>query len=325
MAALRPGRSDDLSGPDEVSLRPSAFAFQERRRGCARYGSVVPLEGVVELRSGRAVGFADYGPADGSPVLWCHSGPGCRLSPAYTAALASQHGFRMIGIDRPGYGRSPAQPGRTIADWLEDALAVVDHLGIDRFVTVGTSTGGAYALAVAALAADRTDGAVACCSVTDMRFEPARNTMSRPHSLDVWEAEDRDAAMAAAIASHGLDGSTIIESAEGPPLPDADLAMLQHPWGRQWIEALPQMFAQGVEGYTDDRLADRDGWTSFDVASIRCPVVVLHGSADVIADPIHARHSASIIPGAKLRMVDGLGHFSIEDEIVPALVELRSP
>jgi pimeloyl-ACP methyl ester carboxylesterase len=284
----------------------------------------MPPEDVVELGTGRSVCFADYGPPTGSPVLWCHSGPGCRLSGGYVAPSAAEHGFRVIGVDRPGYGRSPAQRGRTIADWVSDGLAVLDHLGVDRFVAVGTSTGGAYALAVAALAPDRVDAVVACCAVTDMRFTPARDTMSRPHALDVWEAEDRDRAMAAAIASHGVDGTKIIESADGPALPASDMAMLQQPWGRHWIDALPEMFAQGVEGYTDDRIADRAGWNTFDVAAIRCPVIVLHGSDDVIADPIHARHTASIVPGAELRLVDGLGHFSIEDEIVPVLLDLSA-
>jgi pimeloyl-ACP methyl ester carboxylesterase len=47
------------------------------------------------------------------------------------------------------------------------------------------------------------------------------------------------------------------------------------------------------------------------VADITCPVIVLHGADDVIADPIHARHTAAIVPGAELRILAGLGHFSI--------------
>ena len=128
--------------------------------------------------------------------------------------------------------------------------------------------------------------------------------------------------MAAAEASHGIDGTKIIESADGPPLPASDQAMFQHRWGRHWIAALSEMFAHGVEGYTDDRLADRGGWTTFNVADIRCPVIVLHGGVDVIADPIHARHTAAIVANAELRIVAGAGHFSIEDHIVATLIDL---
>jgi pimeloyl-ACP methyl ester carboxylesterase len=283
----------------------------------------VNLDQTITLPSGRTVGFADFGDPADPAVLWCHGGPGSRLAPAYVANDASTAGLRLVGIDRPGYGLSPPAPGRTIGGWVPEALAVADHLGLDRFVTVGVSTGGAFALAVAALAPERVLGVVPCCALTDMRFEPARSTLSRPHCLAVWDAPDRDQAMAAAVESHGIDGSRIIESAEGPPLAPSDLAMLiDHPFGRHWLEAVPTMFAHGLEGYTDDRLADRPGWVTFDVADIRCPVIVLHGTADVICHPIHARHTAEIVPGAELRLVDDLGHFSIEDHIVPTVLDV---
>ena len=80
--------------------------------------------------------------------------------------------------------------------------------------------------------------------------------------------------------------------------------------------------AQGFGFACADRLADGGGWTSFDVADITCPVIVLHGAADGIADPIHARHTAAIVPGAELRVVDDLGHFSIEDQMVPTIVDV---
>lgn len=282
------------------------------------------LDGNLNVGADRVVGFADYGPGDGSAVLWCHGGPGCRLSAGYVASTAAENGIRIIGIDRPGYGISSPRPGRTIADWVTDASAVADHLSIEAFDMVGTSTGGAYALAAASLLEGRVTGVVACCAVTDMRYSPARETMSRPHSLAVWEASDRESAIAAAIESHGTDGSRIMESAEGQTLPQSDLEMLNHPWGRNWQKALPQMFAHGVEGYTDDRLADGAGWTSFNVTDITCPVIVLHGEADVVTAPIHATHTASIIPDAELRILEGLGHFSIEDHIVPALLDLQT-
>ena len=84
----------------------------------------------MRLASGRTVGFADYGIPDVTAVLWCHGGPGSRLEPAYLRRAASQAGLRLIGIDRPGYGLSAPQPGRTIAGWVPEALAVADHLGI---------------------------------------------------------------------------------------------------------------------------------------------------------------------------------------------------
>ena len=250
------------------------------------YTSVVDTDQTIRVASGRTVGFADYGRPGDTAVIWCHGGPGSRLAPAYMAGAAGAAGLRLVGIDRPGYGLSTVEPGRTLGGWVPDALAVADHLGIDRFVTVGTSTGGAFALAVAALAPERVLGVVACCSMTDMRWEPARATMSRPHAHAVWDAPDREAAMAAAVQSHGMDGSKILESAEGPPFAPSDQAMITgHPWGRHWLAAVPATFAQGLAGYTDDRLADGPGWVTFDITDITSPVIVSTAHATSSATP----------------------------------------
>jgi pimeloyl-ACP methyl ester carboxylesterase len=277
----------------------------------------------IRLASGRTVGFADYGSPADTAVLWCHGGPGCRLEPAYLQREATEAGLRIVGIDRPGYGLSTPQPGRTIAGWMPEALAVADHLGIGQFAAVGISTGGAFALALAALAPERVLGVVACCSMTDMRWPEGRATMSRPHTHAVWEAPDRPAALAAAVDAHGENGSKMRGGGTAPALAPSDLALFRDPeWMRGVMAEFPAMFAHGLEGYTDDRLADGPGWVSFDVTSIQCPVAVLHGGSDRMVDVIHARHTAELVPGAELAIFDDLGHLSIVTKVVPTLISL---
>jgi pimeloyl-ACP methyl ester carboxylesterase len=276
----------------------------------------------IRLASGRTVGFADYGIPGATAVLWCHGGPGSRLEPAYLRRVASEAGLRIIGIDRPGYGLSAPQPGRTIAGWVPEALAIADQLGIGQFAAVGTSTGGAYALALAALAAERVLGVVACCSMTDMRWPEGRATMSRPHVNAVWEAPGRAAALAAATDAHGEDGSKMRGDIAAVLAP-SDLALFGDPgWMKEATAGFPAMFAHGLEGYTDDRLADDAGWITFDVRSIQCPVTVLHGGSDRLVDVIHAHHTAGLVPSAELAVFDDHGHFSIVTEVVPAISNL---
>lgn len=205
---------------------------------------------------GRTVGFADFGAPEGTAVLWCHGGPGSRLEPSPIVEAATAAGIRLVGVDRPGYGLSPPQPGRTIAGWVPEAIALADFLDIDQFATVGVSTGGAYALALAAEVPARVLGTVTCCALTDMRCRNCRSTMSDLHAHAVWDAPDRAAAIEAAREAHGENGSRIVEMAS--QLGPSDAALFADP---VWLslmraELVPAMFAYGFEGYADDRIAD---------------------------------------------------------------------
>ena len=274
-------------------------------------------EGLTTVSDGRRVAFADYGTPGQTPVLWCHGGPGSRWEPEICAAAADQAGLRLIGIDRPGYGRSTPQPGRTIGGWVPDALAVADHLGIDRFVSVGASTGGAYALALAA-ASRRVMGTVACCAVSDMRWTEGRALV--PGALAVWEAPNREAAHAIVVAQFGEHGENMSAYSTGDAAAEADREMFADTVAAQcWQRAMTEAFARGFGGYVDDRLADGSGWATFDVSAIACPVVVLHGTGDTLVPVANAHHSAALVPGATLRIVDRLGHLSIVLEMVSAI------
>jgi pimeloyl-ACP methyl ester carboxylesterase len=109
----------------------------------------------------------------------------------------------------------------------------------------------------------------------------------------------------------------------GPGLGGFDKEIFADPvWMKAAMTGFAQMFTHGLEGYADDRIADGSGWVDFDVARIVCPVSVLHGTADRMVDVIHARHTANIVPGAELVVVEGHGHFSIERLIISELVRL---
>ena len=269
-------------------------------------------DGTITAADGRTVGFADYGPPDATAVLWCHGGPGSRLEPKGLEAFAGPMGFRLIGIDRPGYGLSSPKPGRSIADWVPDGLAVADHLGVDRFVAVGCSTGGAYSLALAALAPDRVLGAIPTCGLTDMRSDVKQAMPPNRATQDVWAALDREMAIAIATEEFGADGKHMLDVASQAGLCPADEALLANPsFADGFDDAIAAMFAQGAAGYADDRIADGVGWGSFDVNAIRCPVVVLHGGSDTVVPVANAEHTASVVPGARLHIEPDMGHFSI--------------
>lgn len=281
----------------------------------------------IQSSDNRTISFADYGPASGMAVLCCHGGPGSRLEPRRISEQAAAVGFRLIGIDRPGYGKSTPLPGRSIHDWTQDALAVADHLALGQFLMVGVSTGGSYALATAAVAPSRVLGVLVCCGMTDIAWANDVDDAKMVGAQAIWNAPDRDAAIAVAIDQFGERGDKILvlDAGAPPALSPPDMAVVMDP---AYAEGDPtnERFAQGVLGYADDRIADgpRHGWASFDIDKVVCPVIVIHGEQDWIVPVAQAHHTAAILCDAELRTFAEHGHLSVGAESVSALVALRA-
>ena len=112
----------------------------------------------IQLPDGRRLGFKEYGDPSGKAVLLFPGMPSSRLlhpPEAPTQAL----GVRLLVLERPGFGLSDYQVGRTLLDWPDDVLGFTESLGIERFAVVGISAGGPYAAACAYRISHRLRGA----------------------------------------------------------------------------------------------------------------------------------------------------------------------
>lgn len=108
---------------------------------------------------GRRIHFEDQG--SGQPVL-CLAGL-TRCGRDFSWLAPHLPDIRLIRMDYRGRGRSEHDP-----DWRNynlrreglDALDLLDHLGLERAVILGTSRGGLIAMMLAATAPDRVAGAI---------------------------------------------------------------------------------------------------------------------------------------------------------------------
>ena len=119
---------------------------------------VVPprLEGTIRVAPKRRLGFAEFGPPHGRPVVWLHGTPGARRQiPAEARILAEALDLRIVGIDRPGIGSSTPHVYECISGFVGDLEVFADRLGIEDMVVIGLSGGGPYALAAGALRPDQ--------------------------------------------------------------------------------------------------------------------------------------------------------------------------
>jgi len=271
------------------------------------------------LPDGRTLSYTSIGSPDGAVVVYHHGAPGGRLELATLDAAIVAAGLRIITPDRPGYGGSTPLVGRTTAGFVDDVVALTDHLGVDRFCVVGLSSGGPYTVACASLIGDRVIGAIVAAGNTDMSWPGAADGYFQSE-LDLMALADADAAAAACVERYGADGSRFFEG-------DTDLGTTDNGWLADEANAtglftsMGEAFTQGVVGYAHDIWVQGRPW-SFDPATIRCPVLVVHGEDDQLVPVAHSRHTASLIAGADLRILPGVGHLSLADQLPALAAEL---
>lgn len=103
------------------------------------------------LPDGRALAYLEWGDSTGYPAFYFHGTPSSRLEGAFADGAARRTGFRLIAIDRPGYGRSTFQAGRNFRDWPADVCALADAFELEEFGVVGHSGAGPHLFACGAV------------------------------------------------------------------------------------------------------------------------------------------------------------------------------
>jgi pimeloyl-ACP methyl ester carboxylesterase len=270
---------------------------------------------------GRTIALKASGDPSGHPVFLMHGTPGSRLGPLPRARVLYELGVRLITFDRPGYGRSDRQPGRSVADVASDVELIADTLEIDRFAVLGRSGGGPHALACAALLPGRVTRIGALVSLApwgaaglDWFAGMAESNVHEYTAAATGEAELTAILMRSAAAIKADPASHV--TALGPEMPEPDRLIVRDAGLRA---LLAQNFAEALRGsavgWIDDALAFCSPW-GFEPADIKVPVLVWQGERDVFTPVGHARWLASQIPGATVLIRPDGAHFGAL-EVIP--------
>jgi pimeloyl-ACP methyl ester carboxylesterase len=274
------------------------------------------------LADGRRLGYAVWGEPEGQPVLLFHGSPGSRLfcpDPVATAAA----GVRLVTVDRPGYGRSAAAPGRRITDWPADIEQLVTALGIDRFALTAHSSGGPYALACALAIPQRITRMALVGCVVPLDEVPA-----------AWAALDDDERRLVELARHHPDqaAATIADAAgwlvKEPdrfltlPRPEPDALLLRDPSVRSmFLDTLREAVRDGLAGYVSDEVLERRPW-GFRLGDVNSPVAVWHGGKDGYTPLAHVVAMAALLPRSSTRFHADQAHGLIISSWAAILAEL---
>ena len=277
------------------------------------------------LPDGRRLCFAEYGAPGGRPLMFFHGTPGARLLARTAHETAWRLDVRLIAPERPGFGYSDFQPGRRIAAWPDDVLALADALGLARFAVVGVSGGGPHALACARRLPDRV-GVVGIVSGMVPLADPSDRAPldgGPPLSLAVLRRAPwllRGALALAGPAARRWPGRALGLMAAWAPA--ADRAILARPEVRAaLVDDLREALRCGGRGAAQELALFGRPW-GFRPADVQTPVELWHGEADHQVPVALARRLARQIPHCRAHFVPTAGHFWLFDHSAEVLATL---
>jgi pimeloyl-ACP methyl ester carboxylesterase len=225
--------------------------------------------------------------------------------------LLAERGFRVIRFDNRDIGRSTkiksaGVPSRIdtiigrrstapylLRDMAADTTGLMDHLGIDSAHLIGASMGGMIAQTVAIECPERVRSMVSIMSTTGNRlhgtpsFKAFGLLLSRPLG-------GRQNAIEQAVKTFRLIGSP------GYPMDEArlrEIAGISYDRGHSQAGVARQLHAISASGDRSEALRRLD-----------VPTTVIHGANDLLIRPSGGRATARAIPGARLKLIDGMGH-----------------
>jgi pimeloyl-ACP methyl ester carboxylesterase len=247
--------------------------------------------------------LAGWVSGEGPPVLLLHGGPG--LS-EYLGGLADELGaeFTVYRYQQRGLAPSLTEGPFDVETHVDDALAVLSGLGLDKVWLVGHSWGGHLVLHLAAMHPERFLGVLSVdplgATGDGGEEELGVNLGARllPELREQMETLDQRALAGQGTADDALVGLRLAwpgyfaDPATAPPMPP-DLAIS--------VECYGQTFASIREHFAAKTLL------AF-LPEVTLPFAFLLGTHSPIP-PVHGVRTAALIPGATVNQLDNCGHF----------------
>ncbi|MFJ7074191.1 alpha/beta fold hydrolase [Streptomyces sp. NPDC098781] len=274
------------------------------------------------LPSGMTICFRDHGDKD-DPAMLLIAGLGEDLTfwtNSFIGSIVSR-GFRVVAIDNRDAGQStfvaapspglwrqitarPRGDAYALADMAQDAVGVLDHLGIARVHLVGRSMGGMIAQTIAATAPERALSLTSIYSTTGAR-KVGRPALSTIRLLSAPPARTRTAAVRAHLRI------TRHIAGVGHPIDDAaEAAIAARGWDRSAGDP-----AAGTARQI--QAIQRSGDRTAQLSTITAPTLVINGDRDLLVNPSGGAATVRAIRSAQHVVIPGMGHHIPEALVDP--------
>ncbi len=244
----------------------------------------------------------------GDPAIVLIRGLGTQLIewPSSLIHALVAEGMFVVTFDNRDAGLSTemtaasGNPPYAVADMASDVVGLLDHLDVERAHILGISMGGMIAQHLAFSHGDRVRSLV---SVMSSSGDP---TLPRP-APEVFARLGRTAEGGDAIIALSAENKAVFGSPAYPETLEVRTAAARRAFERSYRPAGVQRQMQAV--VADGSRVERLG-------RIRVPTLVIHGAEDPLIPLAGGQSTAASIPGAKLIVIDGMGH-NIPEALVP--------
>ncbi len=240
--------------------------------------------GKFRTEDGCLLAYEDSG--EGVPVLWQHGLGADRKQPAEVFPTVT--GIRRLTLECRGHGESElGDPARlSIATFQADALALLDHLGIDRAIVGGISLGAAITMRLAAIHPHRTAGLILARpawvvgpSLPSMSpYSEIANLLERFGPIEGAKHFELSGCLAA-VAAVSPDNAESLKGFFTRPNPESTIALLS---------SIPK---------------DSPGVEKEDIAKIAVPVQIIGNLHDFVHPLAYAERLQRLLPQAIMTVI----------------------
>jgi pimeloyl-ACP methyl ester carboxylesterase len=215
---------------------------------------------------------------------------------------------RDVGLSSDFGNKTTDGIAYSLRDMAGDIIGLLDHLDISSAHIAGMSMGGMIVQHAALRFPDRVRSMTSIMSSSGKPSLPPPST----EAMFYLTATPEDPGNLDQVLALGVEGRLCFDGPGYPVEPEVHKANLKRAMDRAYRPAgvARQMAAIAADGGRYDELAQ-----------IRVPTMVIHGTDDALIPLAHGLDTARSIPNARMEVVEGMGH-ALPDSLAPLIAEL---
>jgi pimeloyl-ACP methyl ester carboxylesterase len=263
----------------------------------------------------------------GPVIVMLHGGPGGYDQGLLDEDMWLKEGFSILSVSRPGYLRTPLSSGETFEEQADAIEALLIALGISEVAVLGASAGGPVALHFALHHPERVWALVLVAAVSkkyEVQESKRKSVLGRIFlfetmaDIGVWLYDILTRRWTSMSLKEMFKENVGLEPDELDKYVKQVMANPEQvSWYKRFIRTTCPMSSR-LAGLNND-LEQLQRVSFSNLGDIRCPTLVVHGTADTDVPFTNAEFSSSSIPNARLYKIEKAGHVVWLGEHVPQM------